>query len=258
MPSRADHWQKLGVTESNYRMIRPNWLEDLAAFVSAHSWLFFIAACVFIFIEAKAPGFGLPGILGLVCFGLVLFGNYLAGLAEMQEILLVLLGLGLIAIELFVMPGTLIPGVIGALAVLVGIFLSFQDFLIPTTALDRQVLENNLLQLTLSLVASITTILVITRYLPRTPVLRWLVLSNDRRPEELRGSGTAVDDLERTRPILVGAEGLSESDLRPSGKITLGERVIDAVAEGTFVERGQRIRVVKVEGNRIVVRPLRG
>ncbi|MFO0984957.1 MAG: NfeD family protein [Planctomycetota bacterium] len=248
--------EKLGVEPASFRTVRPNALENFAAFVAEHSWLFVIAAVVFMFIELKIPGFGISGILSITCFALVLFANYLSGLAEMQEILLVIVGFALIAVELFVFPGTLIAGVLGALAVLVGVFLSLQDFLIPSTALEQEVLQNHLLRFALSLVGSIATIVALTRFLPRTPILRRLVLASPMGAVALRGSAAAVDDIERSTQVLIGSEGAADCDLRPAGKIVLGERVLDAVAEGAFVERGARVRVVKVEGNRIVVRPI--
>ena len=95
--------------------------EDFVAWLQALSPLLLIAAFVLAYIELKVPGFGLPGVLSIVCFALLLVGQYLAGLAEVPHIVAVALGAALIAVEVFVLPGTLWLGIAGALLVIGGL-----------------------------------------------------------------------------------------------------------------------------------------
>ncbi|MEW6747703.1 MAG: NfeD family protein [Planctomycetota bacterium] len=253
--TRAELASHLEIPEQNLIELSPTWSEGLAEFLDQIGLVLFFLGCLFLFVEFKIPGFGLPGILGVACFALLLFGKYLAGLAEIPEILLVVIGLGLIAVELFVFPGTLVAGVVGGLAVLVGLFLSFQSFVIPEQDWQFELMGNNALWFSGALIASLIGLFVLARFLPGVPLLGRLVLDPVRGGTPgLRGGAAAVDDVDRWADIVVGAEGLADSDLRPAGKIQLGLRRLDAVAEGTFIERGTTVRVVRVEGNRIVVR----
>ena len=249
-PPRRRRWVETETIE-----IETSWSENLAAWIHEHRMLIGLAAAIAVGLELYIPGFGVPGILAVCLFSLIMFGNYLVGLADLNEILLIVAGLALVALELFVMPGMLVPGTIGVLAILGGVVLSFQTFDLPTTAPGWAQDEwwRNVKVLGLSAACGMIGLFFMGTLLPRIPVLNRVMLKRTI-PKEVRASAAIPDDVYRGWTPAVGAVGEAVSPLRPAGKIVLEGRQLDAIAEGEFVEEGREIKVVLVEGNRIVVR----
>ncbi len=244
---RSELLQALGLGGAPVIELQASWSEGFVRFLRAVGPLLFIAGCVLAYMEMKIPGFGVPGILALVSFGLLLFGNYLAGLADVYDLLLVLAGFGFLAVELFVLPGSLLFGILGALCVVAGLLLSFQNFLLPRHPLDWVVMRENTGTLALSLVGAGFGIWGVARFLPYVPFLRRLVLL----PPSPRTGAAAL--LETGAAGLVGSAGLAVTDLRPAGKVEVSGRLLDAQTTGDFVGRGARVRVVEVSGSRVLV-----
>jgi membrane-bound serine protease (ClpP class) len=256
--TRADVLRQLNLENARVLELQSSWSEILASQIQSFGWLLFILGLLFLFVELKVPGFGIPGILGICCFALLLFGKYLSGLAEATEILLIVFGLGLVASELFFFQGMLIPGILGVLSILAGLVLSFQSFTVPTgDAPPWAVAEwwSNLRTLGWAFCGGLLTMFLLAHFLPHIPILNRIALKSQYSSGSLRGSGALLDDVHRNWRPEVGARGISSCPLRPAGKIEIDGRQVDAVAEGQFVENGVEVQVVRLEGNRIVVRP---
>ncbi len=182
-------------------------------------------------IEALTPGFGLPGLTGLAALALYFLGGYLAGMSGVLEVLLFFGGVLLLLAEIFLIPGFGVAGIGGIALILASIYFTF----------GSQTLY----------VASVAVLIVAAglflafRYLPRTRAGRALVL-------ESAIAGGAPPE-EKLKP-LEGAIGTALTPLRPAGVAQFGERKVDVVAEGEFIEKGSTVRVVRVEGVRVVVR----
>jgi membrane-bound serine protease (ClpP class) len=198
------------------------------------------------FLEAKIPGFGLAGVLSTLCFALVFYGRYLLGAAEWLEGILFLLGLALVAVELFVVPGTLYAGIMGGILMALSLFLSFQTFLIPRDAIDAGVLVHNLVWGSGIFLTAVVCMLAISRFLPKSPLMGRLALAP---PTGVEGSAAGAS-AERGS---VGRLGVAASDLRPAGIVELDGRRVDALTEGSYISRGTAVRVIEVDGNRVVV-----
>jgi len=198
------------------------------------------------FLEAKIPGFGLAGILSTLCFALVFYGRYLLGAAEWLEAILFLLGLALIAVELFVVPGTLYSGVLGGVLMALSLFLSFQSFLIPRDAIDVNVLVHNLVWGSGIFLAAVVCMVGISRYLPKSPLMGRLALAP---PTGVEGSASGA----AAERALVGRVATALTDLRPVGIVEVDGRRVDAMTEGSYISRGTAVRVTEVDGNRVVV-----
>ncbi|MBD3266915.1 nodulation protein NfeD, partial [bacterium] len=149
--------------------------------------------------------------------------------------MLVLVGLLLMFVELFV-PGGIV-GIIGGLLMAGGIYLSFQDYG-PTTGV---------LVLTACILATITVAILAFKFLPRTFMGKWLILGDSTSKETGYHSDSYLDD------NLVGKEGYAESGLRPSGIAMIDDDRIDVVTEGEYLAPKTRIKVIRVDGNRVVV-----
>jgi membrane-bound serine protease (ClpP class) len=231
--------------------------DELAAWLHALSPLFLIAGFVLIYLELKTPGFGLPGSLALVSFGIVLFGRYLVGLADIPHVLLLVAGAALIALELFLMPGALWPGLLGAAAILFGLIWSFAGARIGLEyALDRAILIEESFRVVGAGLLALLVIWGLSRLLPHTPVLSHMVLA----PTPVAPAG-AMPEASGARAAVarVGAPGRALTALRPVGKVALDaapELDFEARAEGAEIAAGARVRVLELApSGRLVVGP---
>ncbi|MCR9248494.1 MAG: hypothetical protein NXI31_25995 [bacterium] len=230
-----------------------NWAEDMIAWLEILSPFLLIGGFLLILVEVKAPGFGLPGILGIAFLGLSMFHSYLVGLAEITEILLFFLGIAALAVEIFLLPGMLIFGAIGFLCLVLSLLLSKQSFIFPSNEIEEAILLGNLINLTVMFVLVVALGMLLWRLLPKVPMFNRLFLpppkgdSQDR--AEPSGLGIATEQLAQ----LVGRVGRSVTVLRPTGTMDLDGQRYDVVTEGEFHEIGTELRVLYVQGNRVVV-----
>jgi len=212
-------------------------------------FILFVLGAIGIYVELKVPGFGVPGILGIVCFILLFWGHYLAGLAEWGEIALVMAGFILLTVEIFVIPGFGIAGIGGLLCIFLGLILSFQNFTIPSpqTPWELDLFMGNLVGLMFSFTVIIVMILTLARFMPGIPILNRMVHMG----REAASAGYQVQS--QASLDLKGKTGVTATTLRPAGKATIDNRIVTVVTHGDFLEQDVTIRVVEVSGNRIVV-----
>ncbi len=220
------------------------WLEFLTP-------LLILAGLVLGYLELKLPGFGLPGILSAACFLAVVAGKYLAGLADIPHIVAVALGLVLLVLEILVLPGSLWFGITGGVLLAGGLI--FASIGPGFSFSDPRILERLLdtgLEYAIVAVLAIVVAITISRWLPKTPVLRRAVLVPD---PAIAFAGGLPETAEL--PAL-GALGTALTDLRPVGKIAIdgdGGAEFEARSLGPFLAAGARVRVVEVGVGRLVV-----
>lgn len=221
-------------------------------------------------------GLGVAALAGAGLLATFFWGHRLAGLAGWEDLALIALGVGLLAVEVFVVPGFGVAGVLGLVSIGAGAFLAMisREFDIVT--------EDDLWRagwtVGVTLVATVAGVLVLVAVLARRGPPSRLVLATrlgsgetiDRRTSAGWVAWFGADDrLERAdrpppaddgdgspRSSLVGVVGVATSDLRPGGIAELGGDRIDVVTSGEFVPAGAPIEVVRDEGYRRVVRRL--
>jgi membrane-bound serine protease (ClpP class) len=246
---RADNLEavllQVGLAGAELRVARPNWAENLVRFLThpVISSLLITVGILGIVVELRTPGFGIPGALGIVSLGLFFWGHSLVQLAGWEEILLVTAGVVLLAVEIFVIPGFGVVGAFGIAMMLGGLVLSLvgaQDSI--DTVFEAA------LRVSLSLVLAIIGSLVLMRFLPHTGVGRRLVLDTGLSAEEGYASAPESD-----RQWL-GRIGVASTPLHPAGIAEIDGSRVDVVSMGEPVDAGETIEVVRVDGNRIVVR----
>jgi membrane-bound serine protease (ClpP class) len=209
---------------------------------------------VMIFLEIQSPGFGIPGVTAIIAFVLVFGSGILLGRVGSLEILLFLVGIALLALELFVFPGFGVVGISGFLLIGLSLVLSMQDFVIPRFDWEWTLLGRNLVVVAVSLIASVAGIAVIALLGPRIRLFDRLTLK-----AQIVGTagGPPVageeDEGEEDYAALVGKIGVADSVLRPSGKAVFDGKVYDVEAD-TFIESGKGIIITRVRGNRIIVK----
>ncbi|MEM7699996.1 MAG: NfeD family protein, partial [Verrucomicrobiota bacterium] len=240
-------------------------LESVASWVQKFSFVLIIIGLAGAYTEINSPGFGLPGLLSVVAFGIFFFGNYAAGnLAGYELAVLLVLGLALVAVEVFLFPGTILPGALGAALILFALGLAMVDrvdFQWRWSGFEGGVswvdlFRSSFLSLAVGLVGALVLIGVAMRYLPETKAGSWLVLKQE------VPAGASLDEAEdsfeggsekETTQSLVGATLLAKSDLVPSGKADHQGKLLDVMSDGGFVPKGSPLRVLRHEGSLIVV-----
>ena len=235
----------LNLSAAEVRRPTVNWAEQLVRFFT-HPVLGSVLMTIGILgiiVELRTPGFGVPGAIGIASLGLFFWGHWLVRLAGWEEMLLVALGIVLLALELFVIPGFGITGILGILGLLGGLALS----LVGAGATPSLVLFA-LGRVSLSLLIAIGVSLALLRFLPRLSYGRRLVL--DTGLAALAGYASAPE----TDLKWIGKRGTALTPLRPAGIADLERERVDVVSQGEYIEADAPIEVVRVDGNRIVVR----
>lgn len=239
------------------RVLDYTWSEDLVAWLSSPivRGILMVLIMLGAYAELNSPGVGLPGLVALVALAIFLGAPYLTGLANVTEILLVVLGIVLLALEVFVIPGFGLAGILGTFLVLCGLLLSFMPdepghpgpFYLPQFRYSIEALQRGLIVLALSVVASIIGMVMLGRYLPAMPYVGRIVAPNPT-PESVE----VPSPYEYT--VEIGDVGIAEGPLRPAGKARFGDTLVDVVSQGEYVPPGSRVEVIEMRGNRVVVR----
>lgn len=237
--------QSLNLADAEIRYASETWAESLVRFLThpVVSSLLMTVGILGIMLEMRMPGFGVPGALGLISLALFFWGHGLVQLAGLEEFLLVGLGLILVGLEIFVIPGFGIAGILGIIALMGGLGLS----LIGTGATWDSMLSA-LGQVALSILVAIIATLILLRYFPRLPFGKRLILETNLQAQEGYESSPPEDHR------WLGKQGTAVSDLHPSGIARFDGERVDVVSDGTFIDAGQSLEVVRIDGNRVVVR----
>lgn len=236
--------QSLNLADAEIHHASETWAESLVRFLThpVVSSLLMTVGILGIMLEMRVPGFGVPGALGLVSLALFFWGHGLVQLAGLEEFLLVGLGLIFVGLEIFAIPGFGIAGILGIMALMGGLGMS----LIGTGATWDSMLSA-LGQVALSILLAIIATLILLRYFPRLPFGKRLILETNLQAQEGYESSPVEDHR------WLGKQGLAISDLRPSGIARFDGERVDVVSDGTFIDAGQPLKVVRIDGNRVVV-----
>ncbi len=230
------------------RRIEPTGFEQLALWITALAPIFLLGGIVGAYIEFKTPGFGVPGFLGMVCFAIFFAGHYLAGLAGWEVVSVFVLGLLLVVGELLIYPGALIPGLLGALMMVGSLVWAMIDRY-PGDAWwpSGEMLTRPLINLGIAVLGGIGVALLLAKLLPKTSLYHYIVLD----AASGAASASRVPVVNSRMPL--GAVGIAHTSLRPSGKVQFDGQACDVVTNGDFIDAGARVRVVAVDGTRVVV-----
>jgi membrane-bound serine protease (ClpP class) len=240
----ADALTKFGLEGAELQYVSKNWAEQVVR-VLTHpvvSSLLITVAMLGIIVELRTPGFGVPGALGVGSLGLFLWGHWLVQLAGWEELLLVLAGLILLAVEAFVLPGFGIAGILGVTAVIAALVLSMVG-----PGYTTQFLLLTATRVGFAMVVAVAIGLLVLRWLPRLPFGRQLVL--DAAMDSAQGYTSAP----QTDALLLGRRGHAATPLHPAGIAEIDGQRVDVVSDGEPVDPGEPVKVTRVDGNRVVV-----
>jgi membrane-bound serine protease (ClpP class) len=230
--------ERLGYAPRDVVQVEPTGAERLASWLNMLSPVLLLIGIVGVYLEIKTPGFGLPGIAGLVAFALYFFGSDVAGFSGMEWLLVFVLGLVLVALEFFVFPGTIFVGLSGAGLMLLALVMAMVDVYPGAPALPSfSQLRFPLTQVLIALLGAVGAVWVLGFILPRTHLYGRLVSTT--------ASGAhSVEEMARRQSARVGHTGVTISPLRPGGKAKFGDEVLDVISQGDLVDRGRKVRII--------------
>jgi membrane-bound serine protease (ClpP class) len=241
--------EKLGYASPAIIRLERNWSEELVRIITMFAPILMTIGIALIYIEFKTPGFGVPGIVGVCLIALVLLSQYMVGLANYTEALLVVGGIALIALELFVFPTMGILLIPGVALILIGLVLSMQGFVLPKPEFpwQRTTLVTNLAKVLGSFVAAGVFSILFVRYgLPRLSSVIKGPFLNETLVDAHAPSAASL-------PLSLGDTGVVISALRPAGKATIKGEEYDVIADGEFIEKGASVVISDIQGARIIV-----
>ena len=238
--------------EHDPTLVEPSWADFLIRALASPgvAGLLLMIGGAAVYAELHSPGLGIGGFIAAVCFLLFFWSRFLGGTAGWLEAMLFVAGIGCLALEVFVLPGFGVFGLGGGALVIASVILASQTFILPHN--EYQVGQ---LQTSLAIVGGASLGVVVLagfmrRWLPHAPILNQVMLAplSDEEKKSLSRSESLVD-----YGRLVGQQGVTTTQLTPSGKARFGNELINVIAEGDFVASHTTIVVVAVHGNRVMV-----
>lgn len=247
--------KKIGKANATVVTFRVSNAEKFARYIESFpiSGIILALGILALYIEFKTPGFGLPGITGIVLLAIWFWGHNVAGLAGGLEIILFMLGLILIFVEIFVLPGFGITGIAGILLIAASILMAmisynpFQDIQPISMHGAKLGLLYAIINASIAVLVSAGGVLLLARYLPESqPFKKNIMLTSSL--EDKAGYQSSTTESE-----LIGTKGIAETELRPAGIGAFGDKRIDVVSRGEFINKGSSIIIEEAHGNRIIV-----
>lgn len=239
MPEVLEH---MGWDEAQVLEVEPDYKIQMAQFLTKYeiASILLTIGMIAMIIEIFVQGFGLPGLIGIIAFALYFGGGFLAGNTELWSLALFIIGIVLMLIELAV-PGFGVFGVSGIITIIISIIFTAPDPIQGAKSLG------------IAFLATIIIIPVLYKFLGGSKVFNRLVLAE---------TGTADKGYSNfnvnVSNYLLGKTGEAVTPLRPAGMILVDGKKFDAVSDGTFLQLGSKVKIIQVEGTRIVVTAIEG
>jgi len=239
---------ELGYGGASVVTVEANWAERVVRFFSNPVVAPFLLTLGFLGLitEIKTPAFGMAGAAGLLSLALFFGSHMIVGLAGFEDVLIFGIGLVLVAVEVFLIPGFGFFGLVGGIGILAGLYMSMLGGLPTSPDFTRAGL---VLSTTFVLLAVSAWVLI--RTLPGASRLGKSGIFLLDRTDRAIGYESAV-----LRADLVGKVGHAITDLRPSGTALFDDERVDVVSESSWITQGTPVRIVSAEGYRHVVRAI--
>ena len=245
-----------GWSEEEVITATPTGFERLAWWIAGFSGVLILVGLGGGYFELKTPGFGIGGIICLSAFALFFFGNYMAGnMAGYELAALFVIGIALIGVEVFVIPGFGVAGITGLFLLVGAVVFSMFDGVTWQTyqwggseeVSFADALRKPTMNLAIGIFGSLFLLFLMMRFLPKVSFIDKTML-----PSSLgRGNG---DDHEVGAGALFGRTGIAVTDLRPNGKAEVDGTLLEVLADGVFLDEGEPVRVISDDGMGVIVK----
>ncbi len=250
----------------------PTWSQNMAGWLT-HPYAKIVLIVLFLgglYFELQTPGLGAGGVIAVLALLALLGAPFLIGLAEVWHIIIFFLGFILLMVEIFVTPGFGVLGISGIILMCIGlIFVGIPTGsggglpgALPAPEFMAQ-LQISAVSLLVALVLFFVGAFYMSRHFGSVPVLNRLVLRDATSPDDEDDTaptpppshhhGVSGDEALGDGQIHVGDTGVVTTGLRPTGRATFAGRSVDVTSPGSWIDPGQRVRVVEIHGNIITV-----
>ena len=240
--------EELGHAGAQVVTSEANWAERVVRFFSNPVVAPFLLTLGFLGLitEIKTPAFGMAGAAGLLSLSLFFGSHLIVGLAGLEDVIIFGVGLALVGVEVLLIPGFGLFGILGGIGILAGLYMSLLGGLPTSVDFTRAGMV-----LTTTILLIVVSAWVMIRSLPGSSRLAKSGIFLLNRTDRELGYESAV-----SRDDLVGVVGTAITDLRPSGTALFGDERLDVVSESEWITEGTAVRVISAEGYRHIVRPV--
>lgn len=237
----------LDLDDAEIKSTRENWSEDFVRFLTNPVVASLLTTFGFlgILFELQSPGWGIPGSVGIVCLTLSLSASFIARLATMTDMLIIFAGISLLVLEIIIIPGFGFAGIGGIGLILWGLY----ELLLPDIPIGPEVEAMAMWGFIIGIIGSLIGLVLLLKLMVKTNFWKKLTSPGVEGAEAGYSTSVGWENLE-------GMEGISQSDLRPSGWALVDGQRIFVVSEGDFIEKECKLKIHSVDGNRVVVRKL--
>lgn len=223
-----------------------NWGEEFIRFINNPiiTSILMMIIMVGLFVEIKTPGWGIAGTASLIALTLFFGSGYILEIASIMDILLFVIGVVLLLLEIFIIPGFGIFGIAGIILIVAGLFMGLiSDF----PLIETNLLSMAIVQLAGSFVLSAIVIYFLAKTLPKSDAWNKLIL--------YKGiNATSGYTSKKEYHNLIGKNGVALTNLRPAGTAIIEDERYDVVSQGDYIVKDSKIEVVREEGSKIVVK----
>ena len=257
---------RFGAGNYEIKEFHVTWSEHVSQYLSAIAPILIALGLIMLYLEAQSPGFGVFGMIGITALGLVFLGTYAAGLAGYEPVLFFLLGLVLIAVEVFFFPGMFVFAISGVLLVIGSLIYGMADIW-PDEGFgfSPEVLVVPALNVFGGIVLAVVLGILFARFMPRAWFLDRLILNSAivgssqsmGMPAPASGEAGGASATPPGKPP-VGARGRATSDLYPSGEVEIDGKRYQARSEIGIVKAGRDVEVSGYGDFLVVVREVAG
>ena len=241
---------KSNIKTYDIELFKLNWSERIIALFlnPAVSGVLILLILGGLYFELQSPGFGFPIAASIIAALLYFTPYYLNGLAENWEIIFFFVGLLLISIEIFVIPGFGLPGILGLVFTIGSLVLvMINNDGLNFDLIEPSLINNAIITSLIGFLGALFLMIFMGTRLTRTSFFNRFAL-------------TAVQDTSRGytssfyNKSLIGATGIVESILRPSGRVKIDSEIYDAYTRGEYLDKGEKIEVISAEGTSLKVK----
>ncbi|MFM9957130.1 MAG: SDH family Clp fold serine proteinase [Phycisphaerales bacterium] len=239
---------------TNLRRLDQSWSEDFASFLDVggpigllYRGVLIVVFLIALFLELSMPGATIPSIVALGALLGLLAPSLLIGASSWWALAAILFGLVLILLELFILPGFGVPGILGLLLLLGGLVGTFAEAgeLFPGSGRGGSDLSWAVSVVLLAFFAAGVGMFLFSKYTRSFPIAGRMVLMSPRPSDDGEGLLAAMAaEAPSDAPVKIGQFGMATTSLRPSGTAEFDGKLIDVVAEFGYIEKGTRVRVV--------------
>ena len=250
--SVAEVLEQEGYVEPDYKLVvfKPSAMDNILGILTSTALQSILIMLIIggIYFELQTPGIGFPLVVALTAAALYFAPLYLEGLAENWEILIFVIGVILLLLELFVIPGFGIAGILGIICIVFGLVMSLiGNVNFDFSGVDLNHVSEAIFTVVMGMILAAAGIIYLSQKIGTKGFFRRLALEKS---QEIKDGYIGVPTELQSK---IGLTGVAATDLRPAGKINIDDVLYDAVAENGFIERNKHVKVVRYETGQLYV-----